>query len=214
MALSLKLSVSHNLINQLTLIDSTGDYDASTNTGGWGAPNTALSAVKFAYLAITDPGGTMYTVDIINDLGINFATVASDELIYNVTHDLIGGTLGNVIEDGVYEVTYMISTRVGATLNDFSPTSNPSTDFETQTYAMTFYVVQGNTFDRIAEIPNYYKCGDCNCLYVKETTTIFMLLQALIAASAYSTTTNFQLILDTLEDIFAFDVDNFDDCGC
>lgn len=213
MALTLALTSSNTSTTQLTLTDSTGDY-ASDNTGGWGAPNTNLTAVQYAYLIVEDSAGSTYEVDIINDLSIDFSTVASDELIYNVTHDLLGGTAGTILEDGIYNILYQISTRAITDPADFDATANPTTDFELEINVMTYYVVQGSVFERIAEIPTYYQCADCDNLYVKETTTLFMLLQSLIAASTYSTTTKFSLILDLIEDILSFDSDLDEDCGC
>ena len=206
MALTLLLSSSNADITQLTLTDTTGDYAAGTNVGGWGAPNIALTAVLYAHLIIVNPEGETNDIDIISDLSIDFATVASDELIYNITHDLIGGTVDTTLEDGTYEVTYRISDK--ATWDD------GGNDYEITLNVMTYYIVQGLVFDRIAEIPTYYTCADCDNLYVKETTTLFMLLQSAIAAANYSTTTQFEIILAMLEDALSFDANLDEDCGC
>lgn len=206
MALTLVLSSSNADITQLTLTDATGDYDALTNLTGWGAPNLALSAVLYAHLFITTPEGIQYDRDIENDLGIDFSTVTSDALIYNITHDLLGGTIDTILEDGVYEVIYRISDK--ATWDD------GGNDYELTINVMTYYIVQGGVFERIAEIPTYYKCASCDNLYVQETTTLFMLLQSIIAASTYSSTTQFEIILAMLEDALSFDSTLDEDCGC
>jgi hypothetical protein len=206
MALVLTLSSSNADITQLTLTDTTGVYAAGTNPGGWGAPNLALTAVLYAHLLIDTPEGGSYDIDIISDLGIDFATVASDELIYNITHDLLGGTVDTTLEDGTYAITYRIS--------DNATWDNGGTDYEITLNAMTYYVVQGQVFERIAEIPTYYTCASCDNMYVKETTTLFMLLQSAIAAANYSTTTQFELILAMLEDALSFDASLDEDCGC
>lgn len=213
MALTLALTSSNTSTVQLTLTDSTGAYNVTTNPTGWGAPNIALTDVLYAYLVVTTPGGVVYPIDIINDLSIDFSTVAYDELIYNVTHDLLGGTVGTTLPDGIYEVTYQISTR-NITYGDFDAIGESTTDKALDINVMTYYTVQGQVFERIAEIPTYYKCADCDNLYVKETTTMFMLLQSLIAASTYSTTVKFELILEALQDIISFDADLDEDCGC
>jgi len=205
MALTLVLASSNADTTQLTLTDSTGAY-AVDNTGGWGAPNITLGSVLYAHLIITDPSDVEYDIDIINDLGIDFTTIGADGLIYEVTHDLIGGTLGATLEDGIYEVEYRIS--------DSATWDDGGNDYSIVINVMTYYTVQGQVFERIAEIPTYYKCADCDNLYVKETTTMFMLLQSLIAASTYSTTVKFELILEALQDIISFDATLDEDCGC
>jgi hypothetical protein len=207
MALVLKLSQSITNYTSLNLTDASGVYNVSTNPTGWGAPNIALSAVQYAHLIVTAPSGTIYDVDIVSDLGIDFSTVTYDELIYNLPYTLFGGTTGDLLPDGIWNIDYRISTEltwVEETINTYSLVVN----------IMTYYVIQEAVYNRIKLIPTYYTCSDCNNQFVKETSTIFMLLQALIASTQYSNTVRFTEILSALTDIMSFDTTNSSSCGC
>ena len=199
MALSLKLSSSIVNYTSLNLADASGVYDVSLNPTGWGAPNPELSTVDAALLYITLPNGSEVIVDIIADLGIDFSTATTTDLVYNIPYSLLSGTDG-LMPDGVYSITYSIEID-----HDF---------FTSDAVIMTYYVVQESVYNRIKLIPQYYTCSDCNNQFVKETSTIFMLLQALIASSQYSNTVRFEEILAGLTDIMSFDSSNCTSCGC
>lgn len=206
MALSLSLTKTITDYSVLTLIDNTGAYDVSTNPTGWGAPNIALSAVQYAHLLITTPSNTVAVdVDIISDLGINFATVTDEELIYNVTNDLLGGTLGSTIDDGLYTVEYRIST-------DASWVEDAATNYTVTVQLGTYYQVQAAVFENVSTIPTFYSCSKCCSLQLKDIVTQFMLLQALIYASDYAYLTEFSNILTTLEQVLSFSTDLI--CNC
>jgi len=198
MALQLTLQNRVTSYSQLTLVDSTGLYNAVTNPTGWGAPNITLTDVAYAHLLITTPSGTIYDLDIIVDLGIDFQTIAVDELIYNIPSALIGGSLGDVLDDGVYSIEYKVSI------------TDPFVTGYTSTYdIMTYYVVQDSVFKRIAYIPYYYK-QEQESLYIKETTTLFMLLQTLIISSIYYDVTKFGITINAINDILSFDIENLE----
>ena len=199
MALDLKLS--SNIVNytSINLIDSTGIYNVVTNPGGWGAPNLALSGVVSAELTVSLPNSSVVTIDIINDLGIDFSTATTADLVYNLTSTMLYGTSG-LIPDGLYTIEYNITSAGGA--------------YGTSATIMTYYVVQESIYNRIKLIPQYYTCSDCNNQFVKETSTIFMLLQALIASSQYSNSVRFTELLTGLTDIMSFDSPNIQTCGC
>lgn len=199
MALSLKLSSSIVNYTSLNLADASGVYDVNTNPTGWGAPNKAISDVTSAELTITLPNGSIVVVDIIGDLGIDFATATTADLVYNIPYSLLSGTDG-LMPDGVYDIIYDITAD--------------SVDYTTTATVMTYYVVQESVYNRIKLVPEYYTCSDCDNKFVKETSTIFMLLQALIASSQYSNTVRFEDILSGLTDIMSFDSSNCTSCGC
>ena len=204
MALTLKLSNSIVNYTSLNLTDASGEY-GSTNLTGWGAPNIELSAVKYAHLIITLPSEVIVDIDIEDDLGIDFSTVTFDNLIYNVSSLLLTGSEG-LMPDGVYNIEYRIST-------DTDWVEGAGTNYSVTVNVMTYYVVQESVYNRIKLIPQYYTCSDCTNQFVKETSTIFMLLQALIASSMYTNTVRFENILSGLTDIMSFD-SNTSDCGC
>jgi len=197
--MALELSLTKNITDYsvLTLVDNTGAYDAGTNPTGWGAPNMALADVDYAVLTITAPDATVYTVDILADLGITYAT---DDLIFNVTADLLGGTLGDTLADGIWTVLYQVSDDAGVTTTDLTVA------------VCTYYQVQVLVFDHIALIPGFYSCQKCCSLQLKDVVIQFMLLQALIYASEYAYITEFTNILTTLQQITSFDLDLI--CNC
>ena len=198
MPLQLTLQNRLTSYSQLTLVDSTGLYNADTNPTGWGHPNIALNEVLYAHLLVTNPSGIIYDLDIINDLGIDFQTATVDELVYNIPSALIGGSLGEVLADGTYSVVYKIST------------TNPFVTGYISTYdIMTYYEVQNKVFKRIINIPYYYK-QEKESLYIKETTTLFMLFQALIESAIYYDVTKFGIALNAINDILTFDVENLE----
>jgi len=206
MALTLSLSQSITNYTSLNLTDASGEYNVTTNPTGWGAPNIAISAVQYAHLIITMPNGTIVDVDIEADLGINFAVATYADLVYNVTYLLLTGTSG-LMPDGVYNVEYRIST-------DAAWVPGAGTNYTVTANIMTYYEVQESVYNRIKLIPTYYTCSDCNNQFVKETSTIFMLLQALIASTQYANTVRFTEILSALTDIMSFDTTNCSSCNC
>jgi len=207
MALSLALTKTVTDFSVLTLVDNSGNYDVDTNPTGWGAPNIELSSVQYAHLLITPPTTSQVDIDIINDLGIDFSTITSEELIYNITYDLLvsGGTAGTTLEDGIYTVTYRIST-------DASWVEGAATNYTVTVNFGTYYVVQALVFQNVATIPNFYNCSKCCDLQLKDVVTQFMLLQALIYASEYTYLTEFSNILTTLQQVTSFDSDLI--CNC
>ncbi len=62
MALVPKISGSFDCCEQqLVLTDKTGEYNASTNTGGWETPNRGVAEVTASTITITDPNGNEST---------------------------------------------------------------------------------------------------------------------------------------------------------
>jgi len=192
MALTLSLSKTITDYSVLTLVDNTGAYAAGTNEGGWGAPNMTLAGVDYAVLTITAPDTTVYTIDIIADLGIDYS---ADDLIFNITGSLLGGSNGDTLADGTWTVLYQVSDDAGVTTTDLT------------VQVLTYYQVQVLVFDSIATIPSFYTCTGCCSLKLKDIVMQFMMLQALIYASEYAYTTEFTNILTTLQQITSFDLD-------
>lgn len=76
--------------NVITLLDSTGDYNASTNPGGWGAPNPDRSNITVNSLLVTKPNETSATT--INVLASPYIFMFSYLQIY-FTPAIYGGTV-------------------------------------------------------------------------------------------------------------------------
>jgi len=205
MALELVLTKSISNYSILTLIDSTGDYDVTDNPTGWGAPNTALSAVNYAHIIIQTPSSAVYDIDIMAGLGIDFSTISSDELIYNISSDMLGKNTNELLEDGIYTIEYRISTD--ATWVDGAVSNSVIT-----AAIATYFVVQKDVFENIALIPDLYGCSKCCTMKLKDIITQYMMLQALVAASEYAYLTEFTNILTTLKQIVSFDTELL--CNC
>lgn len=214
--MALALALSNSIVNytSLNLTDASGVYNVSTNPTGWGAPNTAISAILFAELEITLPGNTTSTVfiDIPTDLGIDFATATYADLVYNIPYHLLNSTTtDSLLVDGVYTVKYKLSTNA---ITTETWVDGAAGNYYVTATIMTYYEVQESVYARIALLPSYYTCSGCDNKFVKETSTIFMLLQSLIASTQYSNTVRFTEILTTLTDILSFDSSNCTSCGC
>ena len=96
------------------IIDSTGDYNAVTNTTGWGSPNTVRStAVTPTMNAVfVSPNGTSTTVSL---LAGNFANDA-------IRSQSVYSALTASMSDGIWKVTttYTGFTNITYTLRDAS----------------------------------------------------------------------------------------------
>lgn len=57
MALEIKVELQ-NTKDTMVLADTTGDYNAVSNTTGWGSPNNVRADVATATVTVTDPSGT------------------------------------------------------------------------------------------------------------------------------------------------------------
>jgi len=189
----------------LTLVDSTGDYNVTTNTTGWGAPNIALTDVQYAHLVITTPSLTVFDIDIINDLGFDFSTITSDALIYNIPSSSLGQLSGEVLIDGIFTVEYRIST-------DATWVDGAGTNYVNISSVPTWFTVQQQVFENIGTIPDLIGCSKCCNIAIKDINTQFLMLQALIYASSYAYLDEFNTILTTLQQILSFDLAKVCDC--
>ncbi len=103
MAISPTLSVcfkENNTLLQIT--DTTGAYSAG-NTGGYGSPNDASTAITAATILITFPDATTQTVDVTTE--INASTVLGDYIFTDVTPTSTA--------DGIYTFLYTIVSPAG-----------------------------------------------------------------------------------------------------
>ena len=118
--------------------DTTGVYDAVTNEGGWGAPNTLSSAITSATIEIT-PKGYIYPITfdftIVND--VITAATRTDEfgVVVNVlsllssvvfpffdfefnSELLYGSSPSSDLADGSYLVTYECTDGIDTFMNE------------------------------------------------------------------------------------------------
>jgi len=91
--------------DELKFTDITGDYDATTNPGGWGAPNPARTDVTSSYLYIEDENGIIYTIDLTS-----YVVAGTTEVCIT---SVMAGLSGSFV-DGVYSFKWVISTAAGS----------------------------------------------------------------------------------------------------
>lgn len=91
---AIKASFRNNC-SELVITDVTKEYNASTNTGGWGAPNIVTTDVTEAYIVIGD-GSTETRYDVI------------DNLINPVTDEFELTSIEDTYGDGEWTITYNV----------------------------------------------------------------------------------------------------------
>lgn len=128
MALELSLSYSQsNDAKSIVFTDSTGDYDAVDNTGGWGFPNEAYEDIVDSETAsnyhllliatVTDKTGTSITYDAINlyDVAETTPFTETGDLTwtFNASDFVVGdnamGTSEDELTDGIWDITYKLT---------------------------------------------------------------------------------------------------------
>jgi len=169
-------------------LELTRKYTSYTNfvyqdISEWGVGgNPTLADVATATLQITKIGGG-YDSDDVDVI----ASYTDGSLVFTVEYDS-----GAIIPDGVYSAVLTITLDTG--------TVDPVT-LETGNY----FDVQATLYQRIARVPEYFKCNDCCNQFIKETLCMKMMLDALIPAAMYSDMDEFTDILDTLTQMLSYD---------
>lgn len=109
MALELDFSLEESDdSSSVRITDTTGVYNATSNKGGWGAPNHAIGTATAATITFkkrSDDGTftTYNAVDVYNDLPSNA------EGFINISAEDAGFGVDSVFPDGIYELTYTVS---------------------------------------------------------------------------------------------------------
>jgi len=103
------LTLSFNIVEKhgckdFTVEDTTGIYDATTNTTGWGAPNLAVGDETTVTLDVTEPGAT--SADQL-DVSANLPNTASTK--HTVVNTDLGLGATTKLTDGIYEMVYTVS---------------------------------------------------------------------------------------------------------
>ncbi len=195
MALQLSFNIcpSSNCKN-LIFYESTGVYDSTTNTLGYGAPNDTVASATTATLAITFPtstGSSTNTTVTINLYSI-FPTsnINQGYIIYNTDLNLAGTS---ALPDGLYTFVYTV-------------TANSTVYTQTVTQEI-FCALECCVAGKFAEISD--TTCDCASDEIDEALKAFTYLIALCYTSDCGNTTvmtNYYTILN--------DLCNNEDCGC
>jgi hypothetical protein len=98
MALDIQIGIQNNKTT-MVLVDNTGDYDAVSNTGGWGTPNPTRATVSSAAVVVTPPGGTA-----LASISLGSFLTSTSELSSDITSEL--DSLDTSLEDGIWKYTF------------------------------------------------------------------------------------------------------------
>ena len=93
----------------IVFTDTTGLFSES-NSGGWGAPNSALGDVLDVEINITDPAGTIHNIDS-NVLGGVLPNASNNGFMINMSH--LGGTAQTTMTQGLYRIEYRVLVNDG-----------------------------------------------------------------------------------------------------
>lgn len=177
MAVSLNLDtiVQSNDNTMLRIIDDTGDY-SSSNVGGWGAPNTAVTTINgttnalSVTVTITTSDGTeteYEPIDFRDYLGAS-PTTADDLVMYITSAMLIPsgdtsaiGDADDELPDGWYKIDYTLYTI--------------ATDAVIDTYEIQFVVdgiVRNKIYSMLIAIPTDIYTSTPNRVYVHDWTEL------------------------------------------
>lgn len=111
MALNVKFTINESVNGKyLTFTDITGDYNVTTNQGGWGAPNTTrLAVTQFKIQLTRNSVITTYILPSVTEPKITDLQSG----IQITPADL--GLDGDVFEDGIYSFVVVVNTTFTST---------------------------------------------------------------------------------------------------
>lgn len=134
--------------------ETTGEYNASSNPGGWGTPNPEVGDVTSTVVSFTLPSGTISTFDSA-ELGVlnPFAAFPDDTgtLEVSLTMANFGGAATSAFEDGVYSITYTVNGLVNG-VDTYTATV-------TQTFFLTCQI--RCCIDKMFHLASQADCTDC-----------------------------------------------------
>jgi hypothetical protein len=177
----------------LTVTDTTGAYSLA-NTGGWGAPNLALSTVVAARLIVTGQDNSVYTINVL-PLGLPNSTQAPTVLTWEqITTGITPLNPTVPFPDGLYTFKYEIDIL-----------SFPGPLDATLTYTVTeyfYFAVKKCVYRLLADVQ---LCGcDCEADSVKIATDAYILLIGSIANACSSNREGVAKLLKLLQTYCSF----------
>lgn len=160
----------------LIFTETTGAYSDS-NTGGYGSPNVTIGSIISATLVVTNPAGTIYTIDLFNT-----GDFPTTNTTFEYTISL--ADIGNItsITDGYWTFVYTVSTDA----TDYSVTF-------AQTFTCSINCCLSNMLSKI----NLLGCDSCkNTFTYEDYVKVKALKDSLINATECG---NVDYIEDTLD---------------
>lgn len=225
------LSVNYKIIQpndceSIVIQDTTGNYDASTNPGGYGAPNEARADIKGTLFTLTEPDTETTTIfqknylpdpegtqaSILNtDLGVSFIATKCYSMLYEVFAGDIAS--GAIVEGQRYLVTDAVT-----------PGDNLTYDGVTYEEGEAFTGVAGVTTyseSGAVDVPELVSSRDNNFLFwcsVRKCIKDLMLLNGSDKSVKGTFSSDFieklvELDMDLNSAIMAFE-ENMTDCAC
>ena len=179
--LKIDASVAENC-KKLRFYETTGIYNAVSNTTGWGAPNEATTVALTATLNVLTPAGNAYTFNgaSVTPLYPNWPTT-NDNAYYELDSSLIGYGTNQELPDGIYRFTYTVTT----TANTY-----------TQVIEKLFYCnAQCCVSNMFADID--YEC-DCSTDKINKAKKAWLMLESLGYASKSGQKTYFANLLEDI----------------
>jgi hypothetical protein len=135
---TLRVCINNNC-STIDVYDTTGAYNAVSNTGGWGATNIDTADVDTVTVTYTPPGGSATDVDVT-------ATVNAET---TVTGEFLIAQIDITATDGVYEFVYT------------AEEASVEVDFQLKTYSTC---VVRCCIDKLwAKAAQELLGGDCGC---------------------------------------------------
>lgn len=193
MALELKFCITENNNGkQISFKELTGDYNASTNTGGWNTPNNTLDTnISIATLTITSSKNVITEIDLLAE---GFPTLDNTQELIILNTDL-GYTSDEKLDDGVWKF------QIDYYDDDTSET------LSTTVYKMFLCQAECCVSKMFAALP----LTDCNCDSVKLDNAIFAdkMLTTLKYAAKAGNTNKFTNLLTLVNNLCSNS-----ECGC
>jgi hypothetical protein len=135
--------------------ETTGEYNASSNPGGWSVPENATNPnpanVTSFSVVFTLPDSTVTTFTNTNPLFANFPDKTSTEEV-SLTMANFGGAATSAFADGVYFITYTVNGGINAGANTY-------TSVVTQTFFLTCQI--RCCIDKMFHLASQADCTDC-----------------------------------------------------
>ena len=135
--------------------ETTGEYNASSNPGGWSVPENATNPnpanVTSFSVVFTLPDSTVTTFTNTNPLFANFPDETGTQEV-SLTMANFGGAATSAFADGVYFITYTVNGGINAGANTY-------TSVVTQTFFLTCQI--RCCIDKMFHLASQADCTDC-----------------------------------------------------
>lgn len=206
MALNLQLSTLQANDNKLLqFTDTTGVYSGS-NTGGWGSPNLAVTAIdgsthtlELLIRIVTPDTDTTYSYINLFTLFGPFATTTDLIFEINASHLLSSsvplGTSTDLLPDGTYYITYIVDRGlVGEVFTSFVMFVDGQ--------------VRNATYNKLRTIPTVYNCKNVKNKDIDDAILAYGYLKAMESTAYVAKTEELLNDLSVLQRIVLYGCDN------